>query len=204
MNTKIKSLLCFFIFAIANYLMAQNKPISTEFFSPNKHYSIKIIKSRLHDSDRDDGTRTLVITIEGHPLLEIPTEGYILDAFWSPNGKYVAVNNRIANSGDYVWLFSLQDGKVLKKPYDSLPMDQETAKRPEFAEFEKYEIFREWIYVIGWNSMNQLNIRNSRLYRNINAYLSIDLTYTIEKNKLLLSEEKVTKKLRDDKSSTNN
>jgi hypothetical protein len=33
------------------------------------------------------------------------TEGYLIDAFWSPDGRYVAVDNRRANSADYLWVF---------------------------------------------------------------------------------------------------
>ena len=42
-----------------------------------------------------------------------------MDTFWSPEGRYVAVVNRRANSGDYLWVFSLGDGRTVKKPVDT-------------------------------------------------------------------------------------
>ena len=44
--------------------------------------------------------------------------GYLLDVFYSADNRYVAINNRRANAGDYLWVISLRDGQPLKIPED--------------------------------------------------------------------------------------
>jgi len=44
--------------------------------------------------------------------------GYLLDVFYSADNSYVAINNRRANAGDYLWVISLRDGQPLKIPED--------------------------------------------------------------------------------------
>jgi len=51
-------------------------------------------------------------------LAEFPTMGYLLNVFFSPDNANVAINNRRANSGDYLWVISLRDGKAIKMPDD--------------------------------------------------------------------------------------
>jgi len=47
---------------------------------------------------------TLRVSASGTTLVESPTMGYLLDVFFSPDNKYVAINNRRANAGDYLWV----------------------------------------------------------------------------------------------------
>jgi len=51
-------------------------------------------------------------------LAEFPTMGYLLDVFFSSDDAHVAINNRRANAGDYLWVISLPDGKTIKMPDD--------------------------------------------------------------------------------------
>ncbi len=44
--------------------------------------------------------------------------GYLLNAFFSPDNAYVAINNRRANACDYLWVISLRNGKAIKMPDD--------------------------------------------------------------------------------------
>ena len=44
--------------------------------------------------------------------------GYLLNVFFSPDNGYVAINNRRANAGDYLWVISLPNGKAIKMPDD--------------------------------------------------------------------------------------
>ncbi|MCW1921190.1 YARHG domain-containing protein [Luteolibacter arcticus] len=62
----------------------------------------------------------ILVTENGDHLFEQPSMGYLLDAHWSPNGRYLALNERRANSGDYLWIMDLQRQDVLKKPDDEL------------------------------------------------------------------------------------
>ena len=61
---------------------------------------------------------TLVVSAGGKTLAEFPTMGYLLDVFFSPDNAHVAINNRRANAGDYLWVISLPDGKAIKMPDD--------------------------------------------------------------------------------------
>jgi hypothetical protein len=61
---------------------------------------------------------TLRVSAGGKILAEFPTMGYLLDVLFSPDNAYVAVNNRRANAGDYLWVMSLRDGKPIKMPDD--------------------------------------------------------------------------------------
>ena len=70
---------------------------------------------------RDDGFFTIAVRNGKQYVAKYPTEGYLIDAFWSPDGRYVAVDNRRANSGDYLWVFRLRDGHAIKMPVDAQP-----------------------------------------------------------------------------------
>jgi hypothetical protein len=61
---------------------------------------------------------TLRLSAGGKTLAEFPTMGYLLDVFFSPDNAYVAINNRRANAGDYLWVISLHDGRAIKMPDD--------------------------------------------------------------------------------------
>jgi len=61
---------------------------------------------------------TLRVSASGTTLVESPTMGYLLDVFFSPDNKYVAINNRRANAGDYLWVISLRNGQAIKMPDD--------------------------------------------------------------------------------------
>src|SRR4030095_6237038 len=61
---------------------------------------------------------TLRVSAGGKRLKEFPTMGYLSDVFFSPDNTHVAINNRRANSGDYLWVISLRDGTAIKMPDD--------------------------------------------------------------------------------------
>ena len=61
---------------------------------------------------------TLRVSSNSRILAEFATMGYLLDVFYSADEGYVAINNRRANAGDYLWIISLHDGQPLKIPED--------------------------------------------------------------------------------------
>jgi hypothetical protein len=61
---------------------------------------------------------TLRVSAGGQTLAEFPTMGYLLNVFFSPDSAHVAINNRRANAGDYLWVISMHDGRAIKMPDD--------------------------------------------------------------------------------------
>src|SRR5260370_37116359 len=86
---------------------------STELCSADREYCVKIV-AKAQDLDH----RELIVSSKARVLAQFPTFGYLMDVFWSPDNKYVAINNRRANAGDYLWVIALGDGAALKMPDD--------------------------------------------------------------------------------------
>ena len=82
--------------------------------SHDNKYCVSIIPTAGHSDEC-----TLRVLAGGNKLAEFRTMGYLLGAFFSPNNEYVAINNRRANSGDYLWVISLRDGNAIKMPDDA-------------------------------------------------------------------------------------
>lgn len=68
----------------------------------------------------------LLVKEGGEHLFELPSIGRLLDVHWSPTGRFLAVNERRGNSGDYLWILDLHRQVVLKKPGDGLWMQMES------------------------------------------------------------------------------
>lgn len=91
--------------------------------SPNKKYAIEMVnKPWLSKDKRENFNNYYMIALlkDGKVVAEYPTFGELGDAYWSPDGKFVAVNNiRSHFGGDQIWLIALEDGKALKRPDDA-------------------------------------------------------------------------------------
>lgn len=140
---------------------------STELCSVDHKYCVKIV-AKAQDSDH----RELIVSSKTRVLAQFPTFGYLMDAFWSPDNKYVAINNRRANAGDYLWIISLSDGAALKMP-DDLATEmgkknlghingydpwgktvQEVTTR--FTECAHKRLDHEFLFAQGWKGANEL------------------------------------------------
>lgn len=164
----------------------------SELTSPNGQYNIRIVYQSLPHADPIYGDCTLVLSKRERAILKLPTTGYLINAFWSPDGKYVAVNNRRGNSGDYVWLLSLNYGRPLKKPDDescALPRRKITQICPECDEgsFDK-----DLTIAKGWKSSNELAVETRWRFYKV-ALIMRHAVYKISGHRLLLVEEQVTK-----------
>src|SRR6266536_3613140 len=151
---------------VLSLTLAKSAAEPFELASPDGLYTLTIIDKQLPHADPVVGNLTLVLS-RGHQVLsKAPTTGYLIDAMWSSENRYVAVNNRRGNSGDYVWVFSLLDGKILKKPDDksfSLPLDQITKICPQCNEGN---FDRDLTIAKSWNSANELQIETRwRFYK---------------------------------------
>ena len=88
---------------------------SDSFDSPNGHYNLTIFYG-VNGSPGDETPNTMVLLSDGSALGRFPTDGYVIDVKWGEN--FVAINNRISNSGDYLWVIDLRDGMVVKQPIE--------------------------------------------------------------------------------------
>lgn len=77
--------------------------------SPDKNFSVDM------EGDENAAQHVLVIRDGKNEIARKDTTGFLFGVFWEKTGKYVAINNRTATSGDYIWVFSLPDGKCIKE-----------------------------------------------------------------------------------------
>jgi hypothetical protein len=137
-----------------------------------KSLSEKSANGRIESEYPESEDRTLVVSAKDKIVAEYPTYGYLLSAFWSPDGKYVAINNRRANAGDYLWVISLPDGKAIKVPDDLAPKPERERleKRAEtvqaqitkrFSQCTADELDKSWLEATGWKDAATLAVRES-------------------------------------------
>lgn len=176
-----------------------------ELYSPDQRYSVRILHSALPGSDPYEGFFTIAVRNGQQYVAKYPTEGYLLEAFWSPNGKYVAVDNRRANSGDYLWVFRLSDGCAIRKPVDAPTghpedaygkyekdlLQRVTHKFPELTDDGYRKLFT---FAHGWTESGELQVKTNVGFRNLpNQIVFILDNYKISGTALVLVEEKVEK-----------
>lgn len=170
---------------------ASNSP-PVQLCSHNRTFCVEIIDKALPDSDPYEGFYTIVLSKRGHALSQLPTEGYLLGALWSPNGKYVAVNNRRGSSGDYVWLFRLTDGKALKVPHDEAAEDIVQQVSRKFPQFTKQTFNRCYTLARHWNTRNEIEIRTEVQFFNLsNAIIRVDEVDKIEGDRLVTVSQSI-------------
>ena len=151
------------------------------FSSPDKQYEVKIVRETMPGADPED-LFTLILKDRKKTITKIPTSGYLLGAKWSPDRNYVAVNNRIGNSGDYLWVFSLPEGKVLKRPDDqtatqwwkasSLAIQEQNPRATD----ENFN--RAWLTGKEWDAKGRLIVKVHTLFYSeggFSYFLTVDV-----------------------------
>jgi hypothetical protein len=141
---------------------ASTPPIRVE--SPDGKFSVEIQTN----SKADDLDNLLVIRNGEKEIARKQTFGYLLNVFWTDTGKYVAINNRRANAGDYLWIFSLSNGECIK----AADSDSDILHSRAMAAFQRIDkravpdkLQKEWIQGKGWwGSDNKLLVRVSARY----------------------------------------
>ena len=151
----------------------------TELCSNDNNYCVKIIDASLPDKSSkgrivtdypESEDRTLALLSKGQVVAQYPTFAYLLNAFWSPDNTYVAVNNRRANAGDYLWILSLPDGGAIKVPEDLAPKqerkrmaidDRKVMKEitRRFPNCTENSLRKGWLKARSWKSANELIVR---------------------------------------------
>ncbi len=64
-------------------------------------------------SDGSNGDSILTLIHSGKEISHYSFEGEMLTAYWSPSHKYVAINNHNGHGGFFVWILSLDNGKLV-------------------------------------------------------------------------------------------
>jgi hypothetical protein len=193
-GSMLKNVGALFAFIITMPLMSAESdphfsPPPSEIAAPNKKSSVSIEHRALPGSDRVDEFFTLVLHVHGRPVREVSTMGYLLDAFWSPNSRYVAVNNRRSNAGDYLWVFSLPGGQVLEAPDDArgaVLAQRAATKFPELAlaDFDRFSNVAK-----GWTGSGELEVESRIVFHRPNVVIIRRALYQVEEGELVLRKE---------------
>jgi len=183
-------------------IAAEDSP-QEELYSPDHRYSVRILHSALPGTDPYEGFFTIVVSSGQQYISKYPTIGFLIDAFWSADGKWVAVDNRRANSGDYLWVFRLSDGCVIRMPVDAVPGHPEDAYEKyatdlvervtrKFPELTYDELRKLFTFAKGWTDSGDLLVKTNFAFRNLpEGEIAILLqTFKVADDRLVLIEEK--------------
>jgi len=173
--------------------------------SNDNNYCVRIVETNILDKSvnghiyseyPDAEDHALVLSAKGKVIAQYPTYGYLLSAAWSPGNKYVAINNRRANAGDYLWILSLSDGKAIKVPEDLAPKEERSRLLDDLNQIVK-EITRSfpnateenirskvWLEGRSWQSRNELKVREDfSFYDKSNDQVTVNQIYRISGDK---------------------
>jgi hypothetical protein len=173
---------------------AQNDAPPTELFSPDKKFSVRMLDSALPGADPDTGDQTLAVVAGGKVINKLPATGYFINALWSPDGKFVAVNDRRANSGDYLWVISLSDGKAVRTPDDNdvQPfVDRIVAK---FPSYKSASFFKRLTEGVKWKGTNELVMKTTLSFEKDDRIFILTDTCKAEDGKLMFESGQIEKK----------
>jgi len=173
---------------------SHSAPPPSALFSPDKTFSIKIVTTSLPSSDSYEGFYTIVVLRKGHVLSQFPTEGYLVNALWSPNGRYAAVNNRRGSSGDYLWVFRLTDGKAIKVPNDEAAERIVREVSLRLPEFTMDTFNRRYTMARRWNNRNELEVRTELQFFNLDdAVVRVDQLDRVDGESLISVSQTIQK-----------
>jgi hypothetical protein len=191
------------IFAAAVIALAEGQQQRNSITAPDGQHSVEILHTALPGSDPYNGFFTITVQVAGHVLSRYPTDGYLPSAYWSPNGRFVAVNNRRGTYGDYVWVFRLNDGHALKQPSDALPVPGQpmysseallARVRAKFPEYRDAGYYKFGARAERWTAANELEIVAVVTFTHIdNDLVRIFDTYAISEDGLRLIRTHMTK-----------
>ena len=150
---------------------------------------------------------TLRVSAGGKRLKEFPTMGYLLDVFFSPDNAHVAINNRRANAGDYLWVISLRDGTARKMP-DDVAEDAGKKDAGEIAGAHwsdqsmpevialcptctSDDLRHAFLFSTGWTSSGELKVVEELEFSN--GWMAVNNLCRLSETGLSVAEEKVVK-----------
>ncbi len=134
--------------------------------SPDGKSSVRLLQQPLPGNDGVVDFFTLEVLSGTKVVARVATEGYLISAHWSLDGRLLAVNNRRGNSGDYLWVFALPDGTCIKKAGD--PVGDAWLAAAKLAIQQKVptasekSAYKNWLTAREWSSSGELQI-NQRI-----------------------------------------
>ena len=150
---------------------------------------------------------TLSVSASGKVLATFPTMGYLLDVFFSPDNAYVAINNRRANSGDYLWVISLRDGKAIKMPDDAAgeagKKDLGTIAGDHWSDQSRPDVIAQcptctsddlrhsFLFSTGWTSSGELKVVEELEFSS--SWIAVNNLCRLNETGLSVADEKVIK-----------
>jgi len=176
---------------VAASALAEADSLPSVFYSPNHKYSAEIIAPDTYKIGNDS---VLVVRSGKNAVVRAAANGYITEVYWSSDQNYVAINNRNAESGDYLWVISLHRGRVVRKPFDHVLKYVDGGSK--YPEYKKFEFHKGWIFATGWDKRGELGVREDVLYRNIDDYIAIDYVYSVKDGRLRLVSWDLSKRRR--------
>ena len=181
--------------AVLLVALGQDSPAVPPIFdSPDRRCRVEIIEKAMRGVVIEETPNTLLLILNGVVVARHPTLGQLIGVEWSPGGEFVAINNRRRNSGDYLWIFKLPEGRCLKSPDDKHGVRWTTAallavkeKNPEASETR---LIRTWLTAEGWAGERLLVGIRTR-YEGF-GYYDCEAEVGIETPRLTLGEVRVS------------
>jgi hypothetical protein len=159
--------------------------------SPDGKSVVRIVDRAMPGTSGGTDFFTLEISHNGKVVAQVATEGYLISAHWNADGSKVAVNNRRGNSGDYLWVFSLPDGIVLKKADDKTGEAWLAAGGKALKDTgQGGEIYKSWLNATGWSAAGDLEI-NARMRLSGGAGFDFTAPASYKNGKWILTAGKV-------------
>jgi hypothetical protein len=187
-SSMIQRSACWLLFSIVfagNVRAADMEPVIIA-ESPDKKFSVTIqpeSESEGSDAYAIRSSSAVVISKDGKPIAKCPTYGYLQNVFWSSTGEYVAINNRRADSGDYLWVFSLPSGECIKQPDDLVGRFLEALALKAFHSMDAgandTTFIRDNLVGTGWKKGNDFEVQVTAEYYIIRGKAYTHFQYNI-------------------------
>ena len=157
-----------------------------DFKSPDGTYEVSMVNRSWLAPDQRPGFNNyhiIVLSKGGAEINEYPTWRELTAAYWSPDGKYVAVNNlRSDMGGDQLWVFELPSGKVIKAADDATAKSWlrhgENAIEAHFTETaERRTMGKSFLslYATGWQAgLLQFTVRKEEMFDSLAGNFDFD------------------------------
>ena len=164
--------------ASAGLALGQTSALPNEFksgpdriLSPDGSSAVTLVHKALPGVNPNLEHFTLELSTGGKVVQRCPTYGYLIGAKWSPDNKYVAVNNRRGNAGDYVWVFSVADGKVLKAPNDEMSLVFADRAARKFPDVSTDDLDKDVTVATRWTKSGEVELQSCLPFKNLDDYV---------------------------------